>query len=288
LQHLVTQGILGQPESVIIESSNEEERMVEKTSSKKGKTTPSQSHPTPEHVPAGPANGLAIAALVVGIVAVISGWVPFWGLIAGGAAIVLGILGLKKANGKGMAIAGLVTGAIGAFWSIFTTLITVVAIVAGFGVTNGVQQIVDEQHQEAQALIDSKKDFAKGETANFGDEFEVTVNSVETNYTPGEYYAPDEGNQFIVVNVTIENIADESEYLSSYLFSVIDNGIAVDASYAPVDDELSTGHLEPGASTTGNLVYEVGADATDLKLAYVVNTYDSSYDSRKLTYTLAF
>jgi hypothetical protein len=261
--------------------------MAEKTSSTGEEATPSQPNPT-SPAPTGPANGLAIAALVVGIVAAISGWIPFWGLIVGGAAVVLGILGLRKANGKGMAIAGLVTGAIGAFWSIFTTLFFVIALVAGIGATNGIQQAVEEQHQETQSLIEAKKDFTKGETATFGDQFEVTVNSVETNYNPGEYYAPDEGNQFIVVNVTIKNIGEESEYLSSYLFSVVDNGVAVDASYAPVGEELKTGDLEPGASTTGNLVYEVGADAADLKLAYVVNVYDSSYDSKTLTYTLAF
>ena len=69
---------------------------------------------TPVPVATGPTNGLAIAALIVGIVAFLSGWIPFWGFIVGVAAVVLGVIALKKPGGKGMAIAGLVTGGLGA------------------------------------------------------------------------------------------------------------------------------------------------------------------------------
>ncbi|MDP9452736.1 MAG: DUF4190 domain-containing protein [Actinomycetota bacterium] len=72
-------------------------------------------------------NGVGIAALVVGIVALVLSWIPFLGLLLAIVAVVLGIVGIRKASrgmatNKGMAIAGLVTGGvallIGAFFTI--------------------------------------------------------------------------------------------------------------------------------------------------------------------------
>lgn len=235
----------------------------------------------------GPTNGLAIAALVVGIVAVISGWAPFWGLIVGAAAVVLGIIALKKKTGKGMAIAGIITGAIAAIWSLVVTILFVIVLVGGAAAVGTVQQAAEQATAENQALIDSKKDFAKGETANFADKFEVKVTDTEQGYNPGEYYVAEDGNQYVRVNVSVKNISDEPQYLSPYTFAILDNGVAKDASYVPVESELPTGDLAVGATTTGNVVYEVKSGATGLKLVYTVTVYDASYTSKDLTYTLA-
>ncbi len=62
-----------------------------------------------------PTNGLAIAALVLGIVSVLIVWIPFVGLFGTLLAIVglvLGILALRRAGGKGLAIGGIVTSGI--------------------------------------------------------------------------------------------------------------------------------------------------------------------------------
>ncbi len=74
-------------------------------------------------------NGVGIAALVVGIVALLISWIPFLGLLLAIVALVLGIIGIRKASrgqatNKGMAITGVVTGGlallIGAFFTIGT------------------------------------------------------------------------------------------------------------------------------------------------------------------------
>lgn len=58
-------------------------------------------------------NGLAIAALVLGIIGLLLCWIPFLGLGLGVVAIILGLLGLRRRPaGKGMSIAGLVLGAL--------------------------------------------------------------------------------------------------------------------------------------------------------------------------------
>lgn len=71
--------------------------------------------------PPGPpkSNGVAIAALVCGIIALLASWLPGINLLSvvlGIAAIILGVIGLRNAperGGRGLAITGLVTGALG-------------------------------------------------------------------------------------------------------------------------------------------------------------------------------
>lgn len=76
------------------------------------------SQPPPQQQPQ--SNGMAIAALVCGILALVLSWIPVvnvLSVILGITAIVAGILGIRRANlpglgQKGLAIGGLVTGVI--------------------------------------------------------------------------------------------------------------------------------------------------------------------------------
>ncbi|GGK86554.1 hypothetical protein GCM10007382_03130 [Salinibacterium xinjiangense] len=74
-----------------------------------------------------PPSPLAIAALAVGIVAFVSGWVPFWGVVAGAGAIALASIALVKKQRKVFAFAGLILGCIAAL----TSLITTIALISG-------------------------------------------------------------------------------------------------------------------------------------------------------------
>lgn len=70
-----------------------------------------------------PPSGLALTSLVVGIVAFVSGLLPFWGLIAGGAAVVLAVFALTRHQSKGLALTGLILGGIAAITSLVTTVV---------------------------------------------------------------------------------------------------------------------------------------------------------------------
>jgi hypothetical protein len=63
-------------------------------------------------------NGLAVAGMVLGIIAIVLCWVPFLDQVLALLAIIFGAIGTGKANkiggkGKGMAMAGLIMGIIG-------------------------------------------------------------------------------------------------------------------------------------------------------------------------------
>ena len=83
----------------------------------------------------GQSNGMAIAALVLGILTFVC-----LGPIAGILAIIFGFLGMKKANetgtGKGMSIAGIVLGAVG---TVLSVILFFVLIVAADNVSDNVQ-----------------------------------------------------------------------------------------------------------------------------------------------------
>ena len=57
-------------------------------------------------------NGMAVSSLVLGILGVVLNLIPLLPYLLGILAIVFGMMGNKKENGKGMAVAGLILGVI--------------------------------------------------------------------------------------------------------------------------------------------------------------------------------
>jgi hypothetical protein len=83
-----------------------------------GQFPPSQYGPS---TPAPRPKGLALAALIVGLVAFVTGWVPVLGFILGAAALALGIVALVKKQSKIFAIIGTVLGTLALITSLITT-----------------------------------------------------------------------------------------------------------------------------------------------------------------------
>ena len=62
-----------------------------------------------------PSNGLAIASLVVGIVALLLAFIPFVGMLSwilAPAGLIMGLMSMNKPTGRGLAIGGVVTSGI--------------------------------------------------------------------------------------------------------------------------------------------------------------------------------
>ena len=243
------------------------------------------------------ANGIGIAALIVGIVAFLSGWVPVWGFLIGVAAIVLGIIALKKSKAnKGFGIAGVVLGGIAVLTGVIFTIFWVLAFsfaTIGTGgaldVVKTAQDSLNAQTASVQEQIDAKKDFSKGQTAKFGD-FEVSVKSVTRDYTSTDSYTqPSDGNEFVVVKVSVKNVSKETQSFTKYDLKLIDGSVANDASFVTsVDPSFTGGNIIAGGTADGNIVFEAKQGASGLKLQYETTVYDyQTYQSKTLTYTLA-
>jgi hypothetical protein len=88
-------------------------------------------------------NGIAIAAGVCGIIAVVLSWIPFVdyiSIVLGALAIILGIVGLRRADGygsgKGMAITGIVCGSVGLAIA-FLFLLLIYSVILSVNVLSG-------------------------------------------------------------------------------------------------------------------------------------------------------
>lgn len=105
-----------------------------------------------------PKNGMGIAALIFGILALITCWIPIIGLVLGIVAIILGIIGrgrVKKlqATNKGAATAGLVLGILSLVINIVLIAFVGASVLAFFGAGGGasLQQFQDCLSQAQQA-----------------------------------------------------------------------------------------------------------------------------------------
>lgn len=79
-----------------------------------------------------PGSALAIASLILGIIGLLTGWLIFGGAL-GLVGVILGIVALVKvkngtASGKGMAIGGIVTGALGMIGAVVMLILGMIGI----------------------------------------------------------------------------------------------------------------------------------------------------------------
>ena len=176
--------------------------------------TPPASPVPPVGGASSPNNGLAIAALVLGILTFVC-----LGPIAGVLAIIFGFLGLKKANemggtGKGMSIAGIVLGAVGTIASILFLVLVVFAA-----------------DQASDSISDSVKNWS-GE-ANASD-YNVTVEKCAVDET---FDSPE-----MTIKVT-NKTSGEKNYIFNYEFrsgsgTLIDSGSSFPETIPPNGSKL--------------------------------------------------
>ncbi len=231
-------------------------------------------------------NGIAITALVVGIIAFLSGWIPVWGLLVGIAAVVFGIVGLKKSQNKGMSITGIVTGGLALLTGLMVTVTMLFAIGSLSFIWNSLSEIVGQTEADTERQIESKKTFKKGEAALF-DTFAVSVDSVKRTPTSADdSYKAREGKEFVIISIKIKNTSATQRSLDTSLFGLNEDGLVVEPSYGASSNEISSGMLNPGASVDGTLAFEATKGAKDLKLQYTSTVYTLTDNPRIFVYTL--
>lgn len=234
----------------------------------------------PSAQPAAPkssSNALAITALVLGIVAFCVGWTGPFGLVVAAAAIVFGIIALVKKQSKGMGITGVVLGGIA-----FITALIITSL--GVALIGGAAQYANNVSNEQKAVDSTKKVFAKGEVAQF-DKLQVKVAAVTVGWQPNDGFSkPDDGKQYVLVSVDVKNTSNETVSVNPFDFKIDENGTASDHDFTTTSTPLNSVELKPGASVSGDLVFQVGQGATGLKLQY--STYNTDA-LKEVTYTVA-
>ena len=120
--------------------------------------------------------------------------------------------------------------------------------------------------------------------------FDFTVNSVSAYGNEYLGYIAEHNCRLLVVNITIKNTFDEVNPMYDHDFSLTwgDDYYAYPVEEAEnlSDDMLPSEYqMNPGDKETGNLLFEIPADETDLKLSYVeIDDADNVFD----TFTVSF
>jgi hypothetical protein len=100
--------------------------------------------------------------------------------------------------------------------------------------------------------------------------YELTVHRVVDPVTPGdEFFGPDEGNRWLMVEVSIRNVSDEAQDYGSYDFKVKDaDNFEYTTGFVDLERELSSGTLLPGDTVRGQVGFEVPARAEIVRLIF--------------------
>lgn len=156
-----------------------------------------------------------------------------------------------------------------------TAILAVVGLTLACGETPTHEEIVKSAagHTASNAkFLESLQAFDVGEKATM-DKFAMTVNSVRT--TDGRnsnVRAPvlPNGNLYFLVNVTLENIGDKTEFVSSRMLINLFDSDGKTQPWAQFPDSRGTidGKIPPGQERQGELVWEVREGSVGLKLVF--------------------
>lgn len=102
---------------------------------------------------------------------------------------------------------------------------------------------------------------------------QLEVTEVQNNYpSPNQFSQPDEGNEFILVGATITNGGNRDLSVIEMEFKLRDaGGVARRANPVPTSDipgMMKSVTLSPGASTSGNLLFEAPKGEASLMLVF--------------------
>ncbi|MEU9608613.1 DUF4352 domain-containing protein [Streptomyces sp. NPDC048057] len=273
-----------------------------------GGTPPGTGGPTGHGGPGGPGgghrvplrNGLGTAALILGIIGLITGPIPFvfWlGGTLGLLALILGLVGRGRAkrgeasNGRS-ATAGSIIGGVAMVLGVVGAILTV-------QITNDAVDELDKSIDEATAPqepgLDDKdgkggKDkgkkgkgkkgkgggdgdgsgageaYAPGDTASYDDGLKVTVTEAK-KFTPGEYAAGHaSGNKAYKVTVSLENTGTKS---FDTVLTIVDaragaDGVTAEKIYDDAVGMGFDGNVAPGKKATVTFGFSSPADAKNL------------------------
>lgn len=203
---------------------------------------------TPYVTPQAPAprNGMAVAALVLGLVALAIGWIPiigFAGFICGLIGVVLGLIAARKRYGRAMAIIGAVLSIIG----IIVSLVVWNALAAGASALGSGSPELSSAAPVGPGNGAPRSDFAIGETVDL-DGLQMTVEKLEK---AGGIAGP-----YLCTQITYVNQTGEEQPYNLIDWKLQDpNGKIETASITGNKADLVAGAVASGGRASGRVCF---------------------------------
>lgn len=215
--------------------------------------------------------GIGIAAMVLGIIALVFGFIPVIAVLSfilGPLAVILGVIGFIKRRGRGQAITGVITGAIG----------FVVAII-GFALAGAFLAAVDEEMQSAEEVEERIE-----EAAEEAGEDDADVEEIEAAVEEEDEPAGDPTGEWVEV-ATLSGSGDQRGEVFTisgdarivYEFNATDEDFGIASVYMMAEGDTlaeqgGLPELMPSGSESGDtMFYQTGNFYLDVNAA----NYDS-------------
>lgn len=231
---------------------------------------------------------MGIASLILGIVSIVIGFVPFIGIIALVPAIVGLVLGIvetincsKKKESTGKGIAGIVLSTLAIVFIIFWVFViansdsTTTNTSTNNNNANSNEIVNTETSTSANNVQEEKTSFNVGETFS-NNNIKITFVSADQDFKNyGKYANVKSGYKVIKATFDIENIGTSDEYVSNYDYKCYADDVACDAFYTlDLDDGLSA-TISSGKKASGSVYFEVPQNASKITLEYNTNIFTS-------------
>ena len=214
-------------------------------------------------------SGTAIAGLVLGIVALVSSWIPIinnFSFVIGAIGFVLAVVGVVgtvrgKRAGKGLAIAALVINIVACAVVLATQSAMSAAIddatsspeVSSVGTSS--EPAATDEGQDSAETQQAATDLAPGTSVELESGLVVSVDSVEPGLTNFD------GSSVVGVRVTYVNNGSEQASYNSYDWKGEDANGAQEYTtyYSDASDDLGSGTLAAGGTKSGTIYFEGSA-----------------------------
>lgn len=156
------------------------------------------------------------------------------------------------------------------FWAWFG-IIVLLGIVISVASPKETPKLADGSPSGSSEQKTEQTSFKPGDTIAF-DGKKVTVAAPERNWDTGnQFMKPDAGNEFVKVQVAIENSSANEVMYNTFDWKLQNSkGVIKDVATIAygIEGALSSGELAPGGKVAGFLVFEVPAGDTGLTLRY--------------------
>ncbi|MGY1754667.1 DUF4190 domain-containing protein [Blastococcus sp. SYSU D01042] len=239
--------------------------------------------PPPQFAPPKKGAGLAIASMVLGIIALLLSWIPIINNLAAVLAVVglgLGIPAFLRARkgtheGRGMAIAGLVTSVVAlvvviATQAFYSEVIDEVERELDRDVSSAAPDDIVDEDEPSDAQVEESGDVVPlGTPAQVGD-YEVTVDAVQLDANEvvagaNQFNDPPTG-QYVLATLTVTYGGTEEGFPGMDLTAIFHGSDSrqysdSDCSAVTPDDSMQTPTLNPGGVDTFEFCMDVAPEA---------------------------
>ena len=151
-------------------------------------------------------------------------------------------------------------------------IIAIIVIVGAVATSGGKEGKTKKVSNSTSAAESKQKVFNVGDTIELKN-LKVTINNVYKVESTNEFSKPKEGNQFLAVDCTLENISDKDQAVSSIMMFKVVDGDGIKCKYSLTGQTAANagqldGTIGVGRKLSGVYVVEVEEGKTGLELEF--------------------